>query len=115
MAREMTSIEQYRSLLAGATSEDELLLAAEARLTLGGWRWHHIRRSDEAVQQGDPGWPDIVGVRGPVLLVRELKAEKGRYEPGQREWLEAIAGVTRVDVGTWRPRDMAELEETLKR
>lgn len=113
MSSELTSIEEYHRLLAGTTSEEDLLVAVETRLTLGRWRWHHIRRADLAQQQGDPGWPDIVAVRGDTLLVRELKAGGGRYETGQREWLEALAAVRRVDTGTWRPGDMAEIERVL--
>ena len=113
MARDLTSIEEYRRLVAGASSEDDLLVAVETRLTLGRWRWHHIGRSDLAQQHGDPGWPDVVAVRGDLLLVRELKAVGGSYGTGQREWLEALAGVRRVDAGTWRPADMAEIERAL--
>lgn len=113
MARNLTSIEEYRRLLAGATSEDELLLDVASRLTLGRWRWHHIRRADLAQQQGDPGWPDVVAVRGDLLLVRELKAGSGRYETGQREWLASLAAVRRVDVGTWRPSDIDEIGRVL--
>lgn len=114
MAHELTSIEEYHRLLAGATAEEDLLIDVETRLTLGRWRWHHIRRADLAQQQGDPGWPDIVAVRGDVLLVRELKAAGGRYETGQREWLEALAAVRRVDAGTWYPRDRDAVEEALR-
>lgn len=114
MARELTSIEEYRRLLAGGTSEDDLLTQVASRLTLGRWRWHHIRRSDLAVQQGDPGWPDVVAVRGPELLVAELKGPGGRYETGQREWLEAFTKVGRIEVATWRPADLDAIERRLR-
>lgn len=113
MARELTSIEEYRRLVAGVTSEDDLLTTVATRLTLGRWRWHHIRRSDRAVQQGDPGWPDIVAVRGDTLLAAELKGPAGRYETGQHEWLEAFSQVTRVDIATWRPQDIDEITRRL--
>ncbi len=115
MTDHLTSIDEYRRLVARATSEDDLLADVAERLTLGRWRWHHVRRSDRAGQMGDPGLPDILAVRGDVLLVRELKAERGRYETGQREWLEAFAAVRRVDVGTWRPSDLATIQEVLAR
>jgi hypothetical protein len=114
MSSELTSIEEYHRLLAGAQPEEELLVAVETRLTLRRWRWHHIRRADLAQQQGDPGWPDIVAVRGDTLLVRELKAGSGSYGTGQREWLEALGQVRRVDVGTWRPSDMDAIERVLR-
>jgi hypothetical protein len=114
MARDLTSVEEYRRLLAGATSEDDLLIDVAERLTLGRWKWHHIRRADLAGQQGDPGWPDVVAVRGDLLLAVELKASSGRYETGQREWLEAFGAVRRTYVGTWRPGDMDEIERRLR-
>ena len=113
MARHMTSIEEYRRLLAGVTSEDDLLTHVATRLTLGRWRWTHVRRSDKAISMGDPGVPDIIAVRGGVLLVRELKAAAGRFETGQQEWLADLAAVRRVDVGLWRPADIDEVERRL--
>jgi hypothetical protein len=113
MARDLTSIEDYHAMLAGATSEEDLLVDVETRLTMGRWRWHHIRRADLAQQQGDPGWPDIVAVRGDLLLAVELKAAGGRHMTGQREWLEAMGQIRRTYVGTWRPGDMAEIERVL--
>jgi hypothetical protein len=114
MTSHLTSIEEYRRLVAGATSEDDLLTDVAQRLTMGRWRWHHIRRADLAGQMGDPGLPDILAVRGDVLLVRELKASGGRYETGQREWLASLAAVRRVDVGTWRPSDLDTIVEVLR-
>lgn len=114
MAREMTSVEEYRRLVAGVTSEDDLLTAVATRLTLGRWRWHHIRRSDLAGQQGDPGFPDIIAVRDTTLLVAELKADRGRYGTGQAEWLADFARIDRVDVRTWRPGDLDAIERRLR-
>lgn len=114
MSSHLTSIEEYRRLVAGVTSEDDLLTDVATRLTMGRWTWHHVRRSDRAVQMGDPGFPDVIAVRGDVLLVRELKAERGRYETGQREWLAALSAVRRVDAGTWRPSDLDTIVEVLR-
>lgn len=114
MARELTSVEEYRRLLAGVTSEDDLLAAVASRMTLGRWRWHHIRRSDLAVQQGDPGFPDLIAVRGAELLAVELKADRGRFETGQREWLQDFANVTQVQAGVWRPAYLDDIERRLR-
>lgn len=113
MARDMTSIEEYRRLVAGVTTEDDLLVDVAQHLTLGRWRWHHIRRSDKAVQMGDPGLPDILAIRDTTLLVAELKGPKGRYETGQAEWLADFARVDRVEVRTWRPSDLDEITRRL--
>lgn len=72
-----------------------------ARTRDGGWR---------TAVQGDSGWPDLVLVRAPRLVIAELKTARGRYEPGQREWLAALEACfdgtdAEVYVVTWRPAD----------
>lgn len=99
----------YRRLVVSEMPEAELLLEVETSLTRGRWRWTHVGRSDLAQMHGDPGVPDILAVRGDVLLVRELKASKGRMETGQAEWLEALGRVRRVDAGVWHPDDINEI------
>lgn len=115
MSSHLTSVEEYRRLVAGVTSEQELLADVATRLTLGGWRWHHVRRSDRAEQMGDPGFPDIIAVhpgRG-RLVVAELKAARGRYEAGQREWLAGFEGAV-AETYTWRPSDLDKVVEVLR-
>jgi len=107
------TLEEYRALVGAAMSEDELLVEVQRLLTLGRWRWHHVRRSDAAIQQGDPGFPDIVAVRRDRLVVAELKAETGRYRTGQPEWLAAFAAAG-AETFTWRPRDLAAITEVLR-
>lgn len=112
------------------------------------WRYHHspdnrpadIRSAGRAGRQhvGSPGFPDIIATRhligyGPELLIAELKADKGTYRPGQREWLRDLGAVRdlftalmhlrfadgipatagAIGVYTWRPRDREEVERIL--
>lgn len=111
---DVISVDEYRSLVADAMPEDDLLVAVQRELNLGHWRWNHIRRSDQAISQGDPGWPDIVAIRGPELIAVELKSAAGRYQPGQEGWLEAFAGVRHISAVTWRPADLDTLRRTLR-
>lgn len=113
MARELTSVESYHAQLAGAMSEDELLIAVETELTLRHWLWHHVRRSDRAQQQGDNGWPDIVALRGSRIVVVELKAAKGRVERAQQAWLDAWAAAG-AEVYVWRPADLDAIRDVLR-
>lgn len=76
--------------MARAATEDDLHIALTGAATAYGWRWHHVRRSDRAITEGAPGFPDLVLVRREAILVIETKAETGRYEAGQREWLDAF-------------------------
>ena len=86
-------------------SEDNLLQAVVEAASLLGWRWHHIRRSDKAVQMGHAGFPDLLLVREHRLVSIELKTHKGRVTPEQQEWLDALraAGVQTLVI---RPSDL---------
>ena len=113
MARELTSVAAYRAMLAGAMPEEDLLIAVETEATLAGWRFHHIRRADLAQQQGDPGWPDFVALRGGRIVVAELKAARGRVEPAQQAWLDAWA-TAGAEVFVWRPADLDAIQSVLR-
>lgn len=67
---------------------------------LGWWRFHPFdsRRSQA-------GWPDLVLLRPPQILLRELKADKGQISPEQQQVLDMLAACG-LDVGIWRPRDL---------
>jgi VRR-NUC domain len=82
---------------------------------LYGWRAYHTLNS----KGSEPGFPDLVLVRPPELLVVELKTDKGRVRPAQREWLDALelgaaaaGGTVRVDV--WRPCDFDRVHGLLR-
>jgi len=48
------------------------------------------------------GWCDWT-IRGPSgVLFRELKSQRGRVEPEQQQWLDALAA-SGADAGVWRP------------
>lgn len=61
--------------------------------------------------QGHEGFPDLVLARDGVVIFAELKTDKGRLGPGQKEWAEEIGAQYRL----WRPKDMPQIIETLKR
>lgn len=108
-----------------------------------GWLVYHppANRPDAKGRRQDvtPGYPDLTMVRGAELLFVELKAERGRYGPGQETWLEALQEVARsyrnalellaeevadggpdplagtVEVYTWRPSQFDEVQARLAR
>jgi hypothetical protein len=95
-----------RSVLIGADmTEDELLLGITEALTIAGWRWTHIRRSD-GVTQGSSGLPDIIACHPtrPDVLIWELKSRTGQPTPDQAGWLAGVRG-GRVDARLVRPVD----------
>ena len=81
-----------------------------------GWLVHHTRTvrmpsgAYATPLQGDPGFPDLVMARKGVLILAELKSEKGRVEPEQRLWLDAISSQHEV----WRPSDWSKIERMLE-
>jgi hypothetical protein len=82
-------------------TEAALLEAVRAVAKLQGWQLYHTYRSDRS----EPGFPDLVLMRPPLLLFRELKADVGRLRPAQRKWLDELAACGQ-DVGVWRPADL---------
>lgn len=65
---------------------------------------HDSRRSE-------PGFPDLVLVKGTRLIFAELKADTGRVSPAQQRWLDALGATSRAVV--WRPRDWRQLSREL--
>jgi hypothetical protein len=66
-------------------------------MTSRGWR--------TAVSGEGAGWPDLVLVRPPRIVVAELKAEKGRLTGDQDAWLSDLAACG-IDVHVWRPSSL---------
>jgi len=69
-----------------------------------GWSWQHQTIS----RRSNPGWPDLVLVREPVILFRELKTERGKVTKAQQEWLDRLTACG-LDAGVWRPSDFYTL------
>jgi hypothetical protein len=98
-------------------TEDELLLAITEAATLLGWRWHHARRSDQALTMGSQGFPDLVLARRGRVLFLELKQSDGVVTSEQRAWLVTLGldihglGVRAAVV---RPADLDMILEWLR-
>lgn len=85
-------------------TEDELYAGITEALTLAGWRWMHILRSDGVMTgTGAVGWPDLVAVhdRRAQMLVWELKGDGGRPTSEQYAWIGPMAVVAQL-VGAGR-------------
>lgn len=104
-------------------SEAECQRTILAAAKLAGWRCHAERTSRTAsgghatAIQGEPGFPDIVAVKGASLLFIELKRDRtGRMGPGQDEWIEALDNVAGVQsMVVYVPSDMDRLIRALQR
>lgn len=90
---------------------------------LFGWRYAHFlmaqtKRGWRTPQEGDLGFPDMVLVRPPRLIIVELKAQPatrqaGQPSEGQAEWLRQLALVPGVEAYCWRPDMWQEVYLTL--
>ena len=67
-------------------TESQMLAAVRDAAKLGGWLTYHTYDS----RRSEPGFPDLVLVRPPVILFLELKGPKGRISDAQRRWVAAI-------------------------
>lgn len=89
-----------------------------------GWRVAHFRPGRTAkgwrtaVQGDGKGWPDLVAIRGRVMIVAELKAGKNKTTAEQEAWLacfrELAVGCDRIEVFEWREHDWPEIERTFR-
>ncbi|KKM70249.1 hypothetical protein LCGC14_1442680 [marine sediment metagenome] len=108
-------------------SESDLASFVEDLLRLYHWRWMHprpgrVKRGGvdtyETAYAGDKGFPDYCCIRQGTCLFLELKSEKGKLSPEQKEWgadLEKMADISLgVQYHIVRPSNRDFIEELLK-
>lgn len=81
-------------------SEEEFLQMVRRLAKAGGWTTYHTRDS----RKSDAGFPDLVLLRGPRLLWRELKTDTGRLTAAQEGWRDVLLAGGH-DWKLWRPAD----------
>lgn len=91
-------------------SEDQLLSAIVDAAGYNGWRVHHDRRSDQALQQGHAGFPDLVLARAGVVRFIECKSERGTMSAGQKAWAHALGDLAEVV----RPMNLSSVLSSLR-
>lgn len=96
-------------------TEEQLTSTVVQLAQFHGWKVVHFRPArlgDRWVTavQGDIGSPDIILARRGVVLLVELKTERGRLTPQQKQWAKEIGEQYRL----WRPRDLDRIREELK-
>lgn len=73
------------------------------------WLRYHTLRS----KGSDAGFPDLVLLRPPRMIVAELKTDRGNVTEAQTMWLDAFSRCG-AEVYVWRPRDRDEMEARLR-
>jgi hypothetical protein len=76
---------------------------------LRGWLCYHTHDS----RRSEPGFPDLVLLKPPLLLFVELKRDGEAPTKAQERWLGSLSGVARVSVQVWSPQDWDEVVATL--
>lgn len=92
-------------------SEKEFQTRIVEAAKLYGWMVYHTFDS----RRSDPGFPDLVLVQNRVCLFIELKSEKGRVQPEQQEWRDALDQVRKVEANICWPKDEDNIIKGLKR
>ena len=99
-----------RQLLDAAQSEadyqEQIIQLAEDT----GWLvWH-----DTDSRRNSAGLPDLLMVRGPVLLFIEVKTEKGKVSPEQEAFINRLKQVKYVDADVVRPHQWEQIAQVLR-
>lgn len=91
--------------------EDEFRRKIVKLAHLHGWKvayWHRLPTKGQEWRTpvgGDAkGFPDLTLARDPRLIFVELKGERGRLAPEQKEWLNLLA-LCGAEVYVWKPKD----------
>ena len=90
-------------------SEKEFMQAVIDLAKRNGWLVYHAHDS----RKSTAGFPDLVLVRGAILIFAELKVNKNRPDANQQAWLDAISE-TPARSFIWRPEYWLKIEEILK-
>lgn len=71
-----------------------------------GWLCFHVRDSRKC----EPGFPDLIFLRGPRMIVAELKRSKAeKPSASQQRWLKAFQCIGDATVRLWTPEDWTDI------
>ena len=73
-----------------------------------GWATYHTYNS----RRSEPGFPDLVLLKGERLLFAELKTMRGRVSPAQELWAVRLKSAA-APVYLWRPNMWPQIEQVL--
>ena len=95
-------------------TERPLLRAARELASLHGWLHYHAPQCQHA-RTSEPGFPDLLLVRAPLLLAVEIKAPREKPRAEQLRWLQELSGVRAAEAYVLRPGpSLDELEGLLR-
>lgn len=100
-----------RSALAATMTEDQLLAGLIEHAQFHGWLAYHTHDSRRSAE----GFPDLVLLRPPDLILWELKTEKGKVSAEQQVWLDRLAEAHTIEAALIRPADYDRCLQRLAR
>lgn len=117
MTHRTVTADEFLALVRSQWSEAEFTQAVLDLAQSHGWRRAHFRPARTAkgwrtAMSGDPGFPDLVLVRGRAVLFAELKVGRNKPTAEQQAWLDAL-DQTRALVFLWTPDDWSKIQEVL--
>lgn len=86
----------------------------EELLTIHGWASFHDL-SGKTSGSAARGFPDLIAIRGAELIALELKTQKGRVAPEQKQWIMRFDGVETSEGHMVRPSEFDWLDARLRR
>ena len=98
-----------RKVMDGAMSEKDWQIQVLDLAQNCGWKAYHTFDS----RRSNPGFPDLVLVRGVQVLCLELKTEKGVVSDAQQEWIDKLDKAKRVEAAVARPSNWPDIERAL--
>lgn len=90
--------------------EKEFLAQVIASAKSRGWLVYHTYDS----RLSEPGFPDLVLVRGDRIIFAELKVGKNKLRPPQKNWLNLLRTAQQVKVFLWRPEHWNHIVKELE-
>ena len=94
-----------------APSEADLQRAVIDLARMFGWRIAHFRPAHTAkgwrtpVEADGKGWPDLVMIRPPRIVIAELKVGRNQVTEDQATWLELFRQAN-LETHVWRETDL---------
>ena len=87
----------------------EIQKLAEAQ----GWLVSHTGKGRKYMTPAAKGFPDLVLVRPPHVLLLECKTDEGKPGPGQRKWISRIQRCDEISAFFVAPRDAESIVSLL--
>lgn len=103
------TISKARALQLAKVRETPFRQDIQTLAKLRHWLWYHTYDS----RRSTPGFPDLVLIKAPRMLLIECKTETGTVTTDQHEWLDQASRCTQISAEVWRPRHWDHIDATL--